>query len=99
MRSAAWRWAAIGGGRVLLNGRAGHRSVRAEDAAVARLGLEQRLAGDTLVEILASVGGHGFELGDAAGRTGQRGVENDAHIGGSIQKVRASRPKASSIAL
>lgn len=56
---------------LILDRRAGHGTVGAEHAAVARLGLEQRVAAFALVEPLAGVGGHGFGLDVAAQRAGQ----------------------------
>lgn len=55
--------------------RAGNRSVRAKHAAIARLGSQQCAAPGAVVEKLASVGRHGFDLRGAAGRARQRGFQ------------------------
>src|SRR6266705_4040535 len=58
-----------------LHRRALDRAERAEDAAVAGSGLEQRPALGALVVELAGVGGHRFRLGVAAPWTSQNGLE------------------------
>lgn len=77
-----------------LDRRAGHRPVGAKHAAMAWHGLEQRLARGALVEVLARVGRHRLDLRGAALRASERGLANDIHIGGSIQKVSTSNPMA-----
>lgn len=75
-------------GPALLDRRTGHRPVGAEDAAVARLGLEHHPAACALVEVLAGVCRHGFGLGGAARRTGQDRLEKDRHSGNTHEAVR-----------
>jgi hypothetical protein len=77
-----------------LDRRTWHRPVGAKHTAIALLRLEQRLASGAFVEVLARVGRHGLDLGGTALRTSQRRLENDVHIGGSIQKVSTSNPTA-----
>jgi len=82
-----------------LDRRAGHRPVGTKYAAMAWHGLEQHLARGALVEELARVGRHGLDLRGAALRAGECRLENDIHIGGSIQKVSASNPTAKTRAI
>src|SRR6185312_5774675 len=82
----------------LLDGWARHRAVGAEDAAIAMPGLEQRAASGAIVEIKAGVSGHGLDLDRAAGRAGERRLQDRGHTGGSIQKVRASKATARTMA-
>jgi len=63
---------------LLLDRRALHRTERAKHAAVPRIGAQQRLAIETLVEELAGVRGHGFQLGEAVMRASQNGFKNDS---------------------
>jgi Phenazine biosynthesis-like protein len=63
---------------LLLNGRAGHGSIRAKHAAVTRLGAQQRFALRALVEILAGVGGHGLGTLLTASRAGNDRLQYDA---------------------
>src|SRR3989344_2704670 len=76
--------AAAGGGPTagprFLDGRTGHVRIRAEDAAVARLGLEEDAAALAVVEVLAGVGRHGLGRLVAAMRTGERGAELNLHV-------------------
>lgn len=59
-----------------LNWRARHRTVRAENTAIAWLGAQHRPAASTLVEELAGVGRHYFCLQGSAGRTSDRGFRD-----------------------
>src|SRR5579859_4153696 len=56
-----------------LDRRARRIAERAEDAAVARLRLQQRAAARAVVEVDAGVGGHGLGSLMAAARAGQHG--------------------------
>ena len=67
----ALRW--IG---VLLR-RAGHRSIRAENAAIAWLGPKQRLAVTAFIKVTAGARRHRFEFGDAANRADQYGFQKN----------------------
>jgi hypothetical protein len=60
-----------------LNGRALVRTVRAENAAVARLRTQHDLAVTALVEPLAGIGGHRLRLHMAAGRARERRLQDD----------------------
>src|SRR5271169_2538909 len=72
-RSApAWNFLAAAG--ALLDGRAGHRPVGAEHAAVAGLGPQQGMTVPAFIEILASVGGHCFLVLLTAVRAGDDGL-------------------------
>ena len=53
--------------------RAGYGAVGAEHAAIAWLWFQQDMAALAFVKPLAGVGGHGFSVGMAAVRAGQRG--------------------------
>ena len=65
---------------LLLNGRAGYRSVGTKHAAIARLRLQQRFAMGALVEILACICGHDLLPFMTAARAGQYGLQdNGAH--------------------
>lgn len=78
----------------VLHGRAFHRTVRTEDAAVARLRAQQRFAVGAFVEELTSVGRHRFKFSEAANGARQLGLKkNFAHMrslmdGGRITRVR-----------
>lgn len=63
----------------LLNWRAGDGTVRTEYAAVARFGLQQRLAMRALIEKLAGIGRHLLLFGKTAYRTGDRTLSDDVH--------------------
>jgi hypothetical protein len=60
--------------RLFLHGRAGNRPVRTEDTAIALLGTKERAAAGAVVEELARVRRHRFQLGNAALRTGDDGL-------------------------
>ena len=60
----------------LLDGRAFHRAIGTEDAAVACLWPKQHVAARAFVEIEAGVGGHGFGCNEATLRTSEGGLEN-----------------------
>ena len=62
---------------LLLNGRAGYRSVGTKHAAIARLRLEQRFAMGALVEILACIRGHRLLPFMAAAWAAQHGLQNN----------------------
>jgi hypothetical protein len=65
---------------LLLDRWARHRTVRAEDAAVARLGFKQCLTACALVKILARVRRHDFLARVPAIRAGEHGFQdNGAH--------------------
>src|SRR5882757_5377131 len=61
---------------LLLDGRASHRAIGAEDAAVARLRLKQCLAVRALVEILTRVRRHDFFPRLSAARAGEYGLQD-----------------------
>jgi len=60
----------------LLDGRTLYRAIRTEDTAVTCLGPEHDVTVSALVEIEASIGGHGFGGHEAALRTGEDGLED-----------------------
>jgi hypothetical protein len=64
---------------VILNRRAGDGAERTEYAAVARFGLQQRLAMRAFVEKLAGIGRHLLFFGKTAYRTGDRTISDDVH--------------------
>ena len=69
-----------------LHRRAGHRAVRAEHTAVARVGLEHGRAAGAVMEVRACVRGHGFRPFMAALWAGQGGPQdyrfaNGGHVG------------------
>ena len=59
---------------LLLNGRTGHRAIRAKNAAVAGLRLEQCFTARALVIILAGVSRHDFFPPLPTGRAGEHGL-------------------------
>jgi len=63
-----------------LNWRAGHATVRAKHATIARLRLEQRMAVGAFIKPLAGIGGHGQHFGMSAGRTSQQRVQLYVHV-------------------
>lgn len=81
-------------GLLLLDGRAWHGAIGAEDAAIAMLGLEPRPTAGAFVEIDAGIDRHGLDGDCATARACQHRLQDHGHIGGSIQKVRASSPRA-----
>jgi hypothetical protein len=60
-----------------LHGRAGDRAIRAEDATVAGLWAQQRVAACALMEVDAGIGWHGFDLPMSALWAGQFARQND----------------------
>src|SRR5579859_3542430 len=56
--------------------RAGDGAVGAVHAAIARLGLVQRMAGAALVQVLAGIRRHAFHLPVPTGGTGESGFED-----------------------
>jgi len=62
----------------LLNRGTGDRSVRAEHAAVSRLGAKQGAAAPALVEVQAGIRRHRLPSGEAAVRAGQHGFDHDS---------------------
>ena len=66
---------------VCLHRRTGHRAVRTEHAAIARLGPQESVAGLALIEPLAGVRRHAFGFAVPAVRTSEDGVQNHiAHL-------------------
>ena len=63
-------------GALRLDGRAGHRAVGAEDAAVVRLGAQHRAAAAALVKDPAGVLRHDFRFCGRAMRTGDAGFQD-----------------------
>jgi hypothetical protein len=56
-----------------------HRTVRAKDTTIARLGTQQRLTVRAFVEKLARVGWHRFGFSEAANGTHQHGLKKSFH--------------------
>jgi hypothetical protein len=78
----------------LLDRRAFDRSVRAEDAAVARPGAQQRLAGAALVEELAGIRRHRLLARESAVRTSEHGSEHDrSHVDTNRPSDRLRKPR------
>ena len=66
----------------LLHRRTGHRSIRAEDATVTGLGLEQPMAAFALVKPLTGINRHALSLGVPAIGAGQRRIQyHQTHFG------------------
>src|SRR6266576_1183306 len=76
-----------------------YRSIRTKYATITVPWLQQCLAVGAFVKVLACIGRHGLHLRGAARWAGKDRFENDVHIGGSIQKVSARRPKARTSAI
>src|ERR1700732_4461460 len=66
---------------LLLNGRAGYRSVRTKHAAIAGLRLKQRFAVAAFIKILTRIRGHDLLLCMAAAWAGQDGLPDDGAHG------------------
>jgi hypothetical protein len=77
-----------------------HRTVGAKDAAVAWLGAQHRLAADTFVENLASVGWHRLALSEAADRAHQHRFQKNAdHINANQLKSHRNAARKTSFPL
>ncbi len=60
-----------------LNGRAWERTIRAENAAITRLRLQNSVTKLAFVEPLTKIDGHAFNRGMATFRACQRGIKDD----------------------